>query len=135
MEIEKLSTQNLSPNGNILIIEDDLDTGEMLQIMAAKAGYGARLVSCRDDAIYALTQNLYDVIVMDYCMTGLTAEDFIGWITKYHPRTEVLLMTAACNPHVIAKKLQVNQWIGKPISYQQLIGSLKVLFGRISISE
>jgi DNA-binding response OmpR family regulator len=111
--------------GNVLVVEDDEDTGGVIQEMVARAGYGITVVTNRDDAVIALTKYLYDIVIMDYNMPGLAAEDFLARVKRRHARTRVILMTAAGKAPLLAQELELDRWIGKPFTPDELLGVLR----------
>jgi two-component system response regulator TctD len=113
--------------GNVLVVEDDLDTGNTVQEIVARAGYGVTLVTNRDDAVLALTKYLYDIVIMDYNMPGLGADDFLARIRRRHARTKVVLMTAVGNAPGKAQELDIANWIGKPFGPEELLQVLRNL--------
>jgi DNA-binding response OmpR family regulator len=113
--------------GNVLVVEDHADTGNLIQEIVARAGYGVTVVTNRDDAVLALTKYLYDIVVMDYNMPGLAAEDFLARVRRRHPRTRVILLTAAGKASGLAGELQIERWIGKPFTPDEMLGVLRDL--------
>ena len=110
--------------GNVLVIEDDPDTGDFIKKAVLHAGYGVRLVRNRDEATGSLSRYLYDFIVMDYWMPGLSAEKFLTLVSRLQPGAKVVLLTAADKAPEIAERLNLSSWIGKPFSPEDLTDSL-----------
>jgi len=113
------------PSGNVLVIEDDLDTGNLIVLMLATAGYGVRLVSNRDEAVLAMARYLYDYIVMDYHMPGLTAEAFVRQANMQRPKAKIILMTADDTVEEVAKRLKISAWIAKPFYPEDLVAVMQ----------
>lgn len=109
---------------NVLIIEDDLDTAEMLAMTLRDEGYGVRYVCSRDEALIALSQFIYDIIIMDFSMPGLSADQFIAYARRRSPRSKFVLTTAAGQVADCALKLGITRWIGKPFTPETLINTL-----------
>ena len=114
-------------SGNVLVVEDDPDTGNTVQEILARAGYGVTLVSNRDDAVIGLSRYLYDIVIMDYNMPGLGAEDFLSRVRRRHARTRVILMTATGRAPETARQLDISCWIGKPFGPDELLNALRNL--------
>jgi DNA-binding response OmpR family regulator len=112
-------------HANVLIIEDDPDTAEMVCTLLIKEGYGARVVSYRDEALLVLNQYLYDVIVMDLYMPGIGAEEFVTEVRKKHVRSTIILITAIDRVDMQAKKLGLCHFIGKPLHPDELLNTIR----------
>lgn len=102
-EIPKRKTDSAILKRNILIIEDDQDTAETMAEFLKDEGYGVRYVTSRDDAVLALQRFLYDVVIMDYSMPGLSADRFVALARGRCPRSKFILTTA------------MAQWSNAPI--------------------
>jgi DNA-binding response OmpR family regulator len=113
------------PSGNVLVIEDDPDTGNFIVLTLAGAGYGVRLVTSRDEAILAMARYLYDYIVMDYNMPGLAPEAFLKQARTNRPRTQIILLTAGDRAADVAGRLKLPTWIGKPFCPEDLVAALQ----------
>jgi two-component system response regulator FlrC len=109
---------------NVLIIEDDVDTAEVLAMTLRDEGYGVRYVCSRDEALIALSQFIYDIIIMDLSMPGLSADQFIEFTKRRSPRSKFILTTAAGQVAESALKLGIPRWIGKPFAPDALIDLL-----------
>ena len=118
LEARKSSGLN---HGNVLIVEDDKDTADTLVVVLASAGYGVRKVSNRDSALQVLKSNLYQCIVLDFYMPGMPAKDFMAALKRVQPLSKVLLITAANEVEVEAKKLGVTCYLGKPFENEALL--------------
>lgn len=110
---------------NVLIVEDDPDTAHTIQCVLAMEGYGARSVKNRDDAVEAARHNLYQFVLMDYAMPGMSAEEFLTQVKRVSPVSTVVLITAGTRARNVARQLGVSNWIAKPFAPQELVAALK----------
>jgi DNA-binding response OmpR family regulator len=113
----------LRPNLNVLVIEDDQDTA--LTIGLIIIGYGVRTIPSRDEALFLLSCYLYDVIIMDLNMPGISAEDFIAEATRRCPRSQIVLLTAAGSVNQEGERLGLCHRLGKPFDDAELIRVVK----------
>jgi DNA-binding response OmpR family regulator len=111
--------------GNILIIEDDPEISDMIVVILAESGYGIRKVGSRDAALKMLGYAVYQWIIMDLMMPGMSAEEFLGIQRKVCPISKVLLITAAENASKEAKRLGIANYLGKPFQPDLLLQMLK----------
>jgi DNA-binding response OmpR family regulator len=112
-------------SSNVLLIEDDVDTAEMLSLLLLREGYGVRRSVTRDLAFAILDRYLYDVIIMDLYMPGMAAAEFIAHVRSRSPRTKFILITAADRAEQEAKALGISAWIGKPFQPEQLLEAIE----------
>jgi CheY-like chemotaxis protein len=112
-------------DGNILIIEDDVSTAEMMLIILGHSGYGVRKVTSREAGLVALKRNIYHRIVMDLHMPGMSAEEFVAVATKDFPRSKILLVTASVDAATEAQRLGIRNYLGKPFNDEQLLKAIK----------
>ena len=111
---------------NILLIEDDDDTRLTLKAELSEEGYSVRTAIDRDEAQQHLNRALFQVILMDLCMPGKAAHDFIALVRKKCPQSKIILMTAINNVAPAAARLGIA-YIGKPFTHEALIGMLQTV--------
>jgi DNA-binding response OmpR family regulator len=113
--------------GNVLVVEDDADTGQLILRVLSTAGYGVRLTPSRDQAVTALKRYIYDYIILDLRMAGMSPETFLK-IAKLSARDiTIVLMTAVEDAECEALRLGIPNWIGKPFEPVALIKCLRLL--------
>jgi len=111
--------------GNVLIIEDNEDTAEMLMQTLSTVDFGVRNVASRDEGLTALARNLYQFVILDFYMPGMKAETFIEKVRKLSDTTKIILITAASEAPALARGLKVDAYLGKPFSPDKLITLIK----------
>jgi CheY-like chemotaxis protein len=107
----------------ILIIEDDRDTREMLEVTLASQVREVRSAENRDDG-YALIMSgwIPDLVLLDYCMEGMDAEEFMDKLIAFCPKLpRVVVMTAAGAADERAKRLGVPEVLRKPFNPNGLL--------------
>jgi DNA-binding NtrC family response regulator len=112
--------------GNVLVIEDDSDCGTMILDILARAGYGVRLVGSRDTAVVAMRRYIYDFVVLDIRMPGMSVEDFQRATASYK-QPDYIVLTAQEKAEAEAKKYGISNWVGKPFSPEKLVETLRDL--------
>jgi DNA-binding response OmpR family regulator len=118
-------TMDIRPKGNVLIIEDDDQTREMLLLTLVQQGYGVRATSNRGDAALLLSKNLYEVVLLDFYMPGMSAQEFVSDTRRISPRTSIILVTAANEVSDCAAKLGLSFFLGKPFTREQLLNKMQ----------
>jgi DNA-binding response OmpR family regulator len=114
-----------SVRGNVLVVEDDPDCGDTILQFLAKSGFGVRLTRSRDEAASALTHYLYDFIILDVAMPGMSIEDFLKLAAAR--RAKSILVSAIVDVRAAAERLGADGWLRKPFDREQLMETLRVL--------
>src|SRR5262245_10537284 len=84
----------MSDAGSVLVVDDDVAVGTVLQAMLRQGGYEARHVTSGADALAALEARPYDVVISDVRMPGMDGMALLGEVAKKWPEVPVVLLTA-----------------------------------------
>jgi DNA-binding NtrC family response regulator len=117
---QKVSERVLRPHRNVLVIEDDTDTATVVCNELLRVGYGARHVPSRDEALKVLDLYIYDYIIMDFLMPGMSAKDFVQQVATRRPNTRIIPTTAERDIGPIATELGLLCCLPKPIIPEQV---------------
>src|SRR5258708_4275322 len=110
-------------HGNVLVVEDDADCGEMIAEILDHEGFAVHVVQNRDEAASALNHSLYEYIVLDVFMQGMPIEDFLKLDGAKRPNT--IIISAVVDAKATAKKLGASGWLRKPFDHEQLLGAIR----------
>lgn len=119
----------------ILVVDDDQDVREMLVQILKKAGYVVRAVDTAEKGLQELRQVLYDLVVLDLNLPGLsgmkTAE-----ILKQDPATAqlpIIMLTAQDAERSKVQGLQIgaDDYITKPPSSAEFVARVNALLRRV----
>jgi CheY-like chemotaxis protein len=122
---QKRSLAIVRPNKNVLVVEDDADTGTMVCHVLIREGYGARLVPSREEALQVLNTYLYDYILLDFSMPGMAARDFVTRVKATRPGCQIILMTAAGCVQALAKDLNLPCFLPKPFEPYDVLSTIQ----------
>lgn len=116
---------------DILIAEDHTQTRRILKECLVKAGFEVQDVGSGDEALQAMSESSFDLVMTDMRMPGGT--DGLGVLThtkRRDPFCDVIVMTAHASIEnaVEAMKLGASDYLQKPVSLEEVV--LKV--GRIA---
>ena len=67
-----------------LIVDDDMDSTEIQQIMAQKMGYYTKIAINGYDAIMTIKQDPPDIILMDIFMPGMDGYETIKYLESFN---------------------------------------------------
>lgn len=64
-------------NPNLLLVEDDEDTRELMALALGAAGFAVRTAGSGREALTLLAEGTYDLVVTDYDMPGMTGTEML----------------------------------------------------------
>ena len=126
-------SENPSPNARALIIEDDEEMRSLLRDFFVEEGVETDSVSNGYDALGVLTKQIFDLVVTDIRMRGLTGLDILPRIKKIQPEIAIIVITAFGTEEVRRKAFErgANAYLEKPIHFQELRGLIhNVVFAK-----
>jgi len=124
-------------DASILIVEDNLFTRttirDFLEVVGAR-------ISEAEDAMVALKMmedNHYDVIISDIMMPKMTGIEFLRKIREIKPDQQVIMITSSSDIKysIEAIKLNIYDYIIKPIDFNELLTSLETALARSRSTE
>jgi CheY-like chemotaxis protein/glycosyltransferase involved in cell wall biosynthesis len=127
--MEQIKGLQEAPARNILIVDDDPDTCEILDLLFRVRGYTTRVVNNGTEAVQYVQAGEPDAVVLDVMMPEMD-----GWETlqrmRLHSNVPVLFLTALTSGDYTARafSLGVNDYIRKPFHTAELLARLEVLF-------
>jgi CheY-like chemotaxis protein len=106
----------------ILIVEDDKEMQALLQIVLSQRGYEVYLSPDGVDALYQATQFRPDLILLDLMMPWASGDAVLGFIrsTDQLKNTRVLIFSAHPNGAQIARQLEADGFLAKPVDMSTL---------------
>jgi CheY-like chemotaxis protein len=113
----------------ILVVEDDASHQKIILLMLARLGYNSDLVSNGKEAIEAVAQRPYDLVLMDIVMPkmdGLKATEEIRKLG--HKGLKIIAITANVFPDIrkICLEGGMDDCITKPVRLTDLKCALKL---------
>ncbi|WP_353649503.1 response regulator transcription factor [Nakamurella sp. A5-74] len=85
-------------------------------------------------AIVHLSENEYDVAILDRDMPGATGDDVCRWLVEQGSATRVLVLTAATGvrDRVEGLALGADDYLGKPFAFAELTARVQALARRVT---
>lgn len=109
----------------ILVVEDHLDSAELLILLLSSLDYVTLLAHSRDAALKIIeSHGEPDCIVMDWFMPGLTLPAFMETLRKNHPNVPVLAVSAAPQLAEKAKQMKIDRYLPKPYTPEELAAEI-----------
>ncbi|MGO1585486.1 sigma-54-dependent transcriptional regulator [Mesonia sp.] len=108
---------------HILIVEDDLAFGKMLETFLKKKGYQVTTCSSSEDAIRKLNDAVFQVILADVRLPEKEGTVLLEMVKEKQLATKVILMTgyAEVSKAVEVMKKGAFDYISKPINPEQML--------------
>ena len=109
--------------GKSLLLEDDEDLRTLFAAVLLKAGYAVTEFADAQHARRSLKwQDLFDLVVTDVVMPGMSGPQFVKWIRCAHPRTRVLYMSGYAGNELSARPLEDgSRLLEKPFTPSRLL--------------
>jgi two-component system, OmpR family, phosphate regulon response regulator PhoB len=128
----------------ILVVEDEVDIGDLLQTHLTSLGYEVKVISRGDEALTYI-QTLKDseepphLFILDRMLPGNSGIEICRFLklyqkTKYHP---ILMLTALSRPEDIVEGLDAgaDDYITKPFETDIFLARVRALLRRFEIIE
>lgn len=120
----------------ILLLEDDRETGETLAQGLGQEGHEVSLARDVPSALALVAKNRFDAAVLDLMVPGGSGYDVLAVLRKSEPRVPVLLLTArsAVEDRVLGLDRGADDYLVKPFSFPELAARVRAL-GRRGAEE
>jgi len=113
----------------ILIVDDDVQVGQVLCRVLSQPGNGGYLAENCDSAQIALgmlAKNKYDLLITDLQMPGMNGLELLEQAYQINPRMRTILMTAYTSPDIEARaKRRANAYVPKPFALQSFVQTIR----------
>lgn len=111
---------------SVLIVEDDLVFGKMLQAWFERNGHSTDVALKASDAKKLMTTKTYQIAICDLRLPGEDGLSVLAWIKSNFPKTIVVMMTgyADVQSAVSAIKLGAYDYISKPFTPDNLFSKI-----------
>ncbi|MGM1348528.1 heavy metal response regulator transcription factor [Serratia liquefaciens] len=120
----------------ILVVEDDISTGDYLKKGLGEAGYSVDLARNGTDGLFRALEHGYDAIVLDVMLPGLDGWQIIEVLRKKSD-VPILFLTArdGVQDRIHGLELGADDYLIKPFSFTELVLRLRTLLRRDTVRE
>lgn len=107
---------------NVLIVDDERSMREFLAIVLKKEGYAVTVAAHGAEALSALDKEIFDLVLSDVKMPGLSGIDVLKAVKAASPSTIVLMMTAfaSTDSAVEAMREGAYDYLTKPFKIDEV---------------
>jgi len=116
----------------VLVVDDEVRLAETVQRGLAAEGFVVDVVHDGEEALWAATENAYDVIVLDLMLPKLNGYRVVEQLRAKGVWTPVLMLTAKDGEYDQADALDLgaDDYLTKPFSFVVLVARLRALLRR-----
>ena len=121
----------------ILIAEDDRELRQLFAHVLTKNGYTVLGVSNGEEALAALEQSYYDLIISDIMMPKMDGYAFTEQLRDCGDNTPILMITAKQLPEEKCRGFLVgtDDYMVKPVNEEEMLLRIKALLRRAQIAS
>jgi two-component system OmpR family response regulator len=116
----------------ILVVEDEPKMAGLLRRGLSEEGYAVDVVRTGTDALWAVTENPYDAIVLDIMLPDLDGSEVCRRLRADDRWAPVLMLTArdAIDDRVSGLDAGADDYLTKPFSFGELFARIRALLRR-----
>ena len=109
-------------NLKILLVDDDEWIRDSLSLFFEAEGCNLLTFETAEEAIEAVKQQVYDIIISDYKLPGMDGLEFLRRVKEKQPNAFEILITAYANREILkeAKMMGVKEFIPKPFTSEDV---------------
>jgi two-component system response regulator HydG len=124
---------NSSEKDSILVVDDALDTLELLQRNLESQGYQVLAARNANEAIKILETTAVDLVITDFKMPGASGIDLIRHIRENFRDIEVMMITGypTIESAVKAVKAGAEEYLTKPFTDTELLSAVKQILEKL----
>jgi DNA-binding NtrC family response regulator len=120
-----------------MIVDDEPVVGERLKASLERAGFTVDTFSSSREAIAALKESQYDILVTDLKMSGPDGLEILRLARQLHPDIQPVVITGFATNETAEEVMKSGavRFIAKPFKMSQLKSVLFELSGRVEDSN
>lgn len=121
----------------MLIVEDDVKTGDYLKMGLQEAGYSVDLARDGMDGLHLALTGEYALVVLDVMLPGLTGWQVLETVRRGGHEMPVLFLTARDHVEDRVKGLDLgaDDYLVKPFAFSELLARVRTLLRRCRSRE
>jgi DNA-binding NtrC family response regulator len=121
----------------ILLVDDEVVFANNMSKLLTRRGYQVKAVNSGDEALRALMDNPFDVMVLDLKMPGMDGIATMHEMKKLGLFTEVLVLTGHGSIDTALEAIQIGayDYVTKPCEIAELVSKIEAAFERKATKE
>ncbi len=124
-------------DARILLVDDEVVFANNMSKLLTRRGYQVKAVNSGDEALRALMDNSFDVMVLDLKMPGMDGIATMHEMRKLGLFTEVLILTGHGSIDTALEAIQLGayDYVTKPVEIAELLSKIEAAFERKTIKD
>jgi CheY-like chemotaxis protein len=120
------------PVGNILVVDDDVDTCRNLSDILTDMGYHVDIAHDGPSALELARRHSYDLALLDFKMPGMDGLTLYRELRKLQAETVAIVVTAFAGKTTTEEALAAGAWrvLPKPVDFPRLLGLVDQALGQ-----
>ncbi len=116
------SRLHCSAEVRVLVVDDDASICRLIQAALAPHDFAVEMVSEPARIESQLRGQLYHVIILDYVIPGLEAEQVLEWVREFQPEASIIVVTAypSVDSALHCLRARTYDYLTKPFQVEQL---------------
>ena len=116
----------------ILVVEDEVKTGEYLRQGLREAGFNADLVHNGVDGLHLAQEGDYDLVILDVMLPGMDGWQVLTNLRRHGQEMPVLFLTAKdqVQDRIKGLELGADDYLVKPFSFAELLARVRTILWR-----
>ena len=131
------SAKPLTTMTRVLLVDDDIELGEMLTEYLEREGFGATAVSDGETGVAEALSGEYGIVVLDVMMPRMNGIEALRRIRARDSRIPVLMLTARGDDvdRIIGLELGADDYVPKPCTPRELVARIRAILRRARLEE
>jgi DNA-binding NtrC family response regulator len=120
---------------NVLVVDDDSQIRRLCRLTLEESGYFVAGASNGKEALAAIRQSSFDVILLDLCMPDMDGIEFLLSVRADLPKHRIVVMSGFMKRSMLpaAIKLGGTATLDKPFSPESLLSAIDQVLGQDSL--
>ncbi|NLX32938.1 MAG: response regulator transcription factor, partial [Thermotogaceae bacterium] len=124
--------------GNVVVVEDDVHIGKLLQMELSHEGYSVEVITEGETALKRLEKKLPDLLILDVMLPGANGFRVLNKVREYISTDLPIIMLTArgdVEDRVRGLKGGADDYIPKPFVIEELLARMEAIFRRRGILD
>ncbi len=119
--------QGSDVRGRVLVVDDEGQIRELLRERLSVEGYACRICPGGDDALTALAQESFDVVVSDFRMPGMSGLTLLQHVRRKYPHLAFIMITVEDDARVVVEAMKegASDYLLKPSQIRSVAASVE----------
>ncbi|MDC7697642.1 heavy metal response regulator transcription factor [Vogesella indigofera] len=116
----------------ILIVEDEVKTGEYLRLGLCEAGFAVDLTHDGVDGLHLALEGNHDLVILDVMLPNMDGWQILTQLRRQQKTMPVLFLTARdqVEDRVKGLELGADDYLVKPFSFAELLARVRIILRR-----